>query len=55
MGVDWEERVDFDRLRTQRLGKIKNLLQESELGALLCFPPESDDSRNLSRPHRVRK
>lgn len=37
MGVDWEERVDFDRLRTQRLGKIKNLLQESELGALLCF------------------
>ena len=37
MGVDWEERVDFDRLRTQRLGKIKKLLQESELGALLCF------------------
>ena len=37
MGVDWEERVDFERLRTQRLGRIKNLLLESELGALLCF------------------
>ena len=37
MGVDWEERVNFERLRTQRLAKIKSLLQESELGALLCF------------------
>ena len=23
MGVDWEERVDFERLRTQRLARIK--------------------------------
>jgi Xaa-Pro aminopeptidase len=37
MGVDWEERADFDRLRTQRLDRIKKLLKESELGALLCF------------------
>lgn len=37
MGVDWEERVNFERLRTQRLARIRNLLQESELGALLCF------------------
>ena len=37
MGVDWEERVDFERLRTQRLDRIKKLLKESELGALLCF------------------
>ncbi len=37
MGVDWEERVDFERLRTQRLARIKRLLKESELGALLCF------------------
>jgi Xaa-Pro aminopeptidase len=37
MGVDWEERVNFDRLRTERLARIKSLLQSSEIGALLCF------------------
>ena len=37
MGVDWEQRVRFDRLREQRLERIKALLAESELGALLCF------------------
>jgi len=37
MAVDWEQRVDFDRLRKARLERIKALLQESELGSLLCF------------------
>jgi Xaa-Pro aminopeptidase len=37
MGVDWEKRVDFDRLRTERLARAKRGLAESELGALLCF------------------
>ena len=37
MAVDWEERVNFDRLRTERLGRIKNLLKASDLGALLTF------------------
>ncbi|HEX9035442.1 MAG TPA: Xaa-Pro peptidase family protein [Ktedonobacterales bacterium] len=37
MGVDWEERIDYERLRTQRLARIKKLLAESEMGALLCF------------------
>jgi Xaa-Pro aminopeptidase len=37
MGVDWEKRVDFDRLRTERLARTKRRLAESELGALLCF------------------
>jgi Xaa-Pro aminopeptidase len=37
MGVDWEERVNFDRLRRERLGRAKALLEASELGALLCF------------------
>jgi Xaa-Pro aminopeptidase len=37
MGVDWEERVRFDRLRDERLARIKQLLAESSLGALLCF------------------
>jgi Xaa-Pro aminopeptidase len=37
MGVDWEERIRFDRLRKERLERIGGLLAESELGALLCF------------------
>jgi Xaa-Pro aminopeptidase len=35
--VDWEQRVDFDRLRRERLERAKRGLAESELGALLCF------------------
>jgi Xaa-Pro aminopeptidase len=36
-GVDWEVRVDFDRLRTYRLGRTMEALEASELGALLLF------------------
>src|SRR5437588_5004149 len=37
MQVDWEQRADFDRLRTERLARAKAELKRSELGALLCF------------------
>src|SRR2546422_4659702 len=37
MGVDWEERVNFERLRNDRFARIKKLLKESAMGALLCF------------------
>ncbi len=36
-GVDWEARVDYPRLRTERLARLKRLLKASEMGALLCF------------------
>jgi Xaa-Pro aminopeptidase len=49
MGVDWEERVDFERLRTQRLARIKRLLKESELGALLCF--DMNNIRYITATH----
>jgi Xaa-Pro dipeptidase len=35
--VDWEQRVDLDRLRTQRLARAEAALQGSSLGALLTF------------------
>jgi len=35
--VDWEERTDMDRLRTERLARLKATLDASELGALLTF------------------
>jgi Xaa-Pro aminopeptidase len=37
MNVDWEERVNTDRLRTYRLGRAREALEASELGALLLF------------------
>lgn len=37
MAVDWEERINFERLRSQRLARIKAQLAQSEAGALLCF------------------
>ena len=37
MNVDWEERVNTDRLRTYRFGRARDALNASELGALLVF------------------
>src|SRR5205823_9051778 len=35
--VDWEERVDLDRLRRDRMARLDTALQQSSLGALLSF------------------
>jgi Xaa-Pro dipeptidase len=37
MGVDYEERVDFDRLRNYRVSRAKAALEASECGAFLLF------------------
>ena len=37
MGVDFEMRVDFDRLRNYRLARAREALEASEFGALLLF------------------
>jgi Xaa-Pro dipeptidase len=47
MAVDWEQRVDIERLRQDRLNRIKAALKQSELGALLCF-----DMNNIRYAHR---
>jgi len=39
--VDWEQRVDYDRLRTHRLARAKAALDASDLGALLLFDPNN--------------
>jgi Xaa-Pro aminopeptidase len=36
-GVDWEVRVDFERLRQHRLARVRGALETSELGAVLLF------------------
>jgi Xaa-Pro aminopeptidase len=49
MAVDWENRVDLDRLRRERLARVKDLLAKSELGALLCF--DMNNVRYITATH----
>ncbi|GAA4682000.1 M24 family metallopeptidase [Phytohabitans rumicis] len=47
--VDWEERVDLDRLRKERLARLKAHLDASEFGALLTF--DFSNIRYLTSTH----
>src|SRR5207245_8271799 len=49
MAVDWEERVNFERLRTERLARVKKFLEASDLGALLCF--DMNNIRYITATH----
>src|SRR3989442_4985082 len=49
MAVDWEERLNFERLRTERLARVKKSLAASELGALLCF--DMNNIRYITATH----
>lgn len=49
MAADWEARVDMDRLRRERLARVKSLLKQSELGALLCF--DMNNIRYITATH----
>jgi len=41
MAVDYEVRVDFDRLRKERLQKAKDQMKKDGIGAYLCFDGEN--------------
>src|SRR5437763_15101076 len=41
MAVDWEQRIDFGKLRQDRLARARAALQASDLGALLLFDPNN--------------
>ncbi len=49
MAVDWEQRVDFHRLRADRLRKAREALQASDLGALLLF--DQNNIRYVTSTH----
>jgi Xaa-Pro aminopeptidase len=49
MAVDWEQRIDFARLRTDRLEKARASLGESSLGAVLLF--DQNNIRYVSSTH----
>ena len=49
MAVDWEERVNIERLRQDRLARVKSALKKSEIGALLCF--DMNNIRYITATH----
>jgi Xaa-Pro aminopeptidase len=49
MNVDWEQRVNMERLRTERLARVKQFLKQSEFGALLCF--DMNNIRYITATH----
>jgi len=49
MGVDWEQRVDFERLRHWRVARVRVQLEQSDLGAILLF--ETSNIRYLTSTH----
>ncbi|PYQ74967.1 MAG: peptidase M24, partial [Acidobacteria bacterium] len=36
-GADWQHRVDFDRLRGERLDRLRAQMKADDLGALVLF------------------
>ena len=49
MAVDWEQRVDFPRLRTERLERARTALRASDLGAVLLF--DQNNIRYVTSTH----
>ncbi len=49
MAVDWETRVDYERLRAYRLGRAKEQLEKNGLGAFLCF--DNNNIRYITGVH----
>jgi Xaa-Pro aminopeptidase len=40
-GTDWQARVDFDRLRKDRLNRARMMMEKHDLGAVVCFVGEN--------------
>jgi Xaa-Pro aminopeptidase len=40
-GADWQARVDFDRMRKDRLARARMKMEELDLGAVVCFVGEN--------------
>ncbi len=49
MAVDWEQRIDFDRLRRSGWPASRTLLAKSELGSVLCF--DMNNVRYITATH----
>lgn len=48
-GVDFEDNINYDRLRRERLARAKQFLADSKFGALLCY--DFDNIRYITGTH----
>ncbi|HVB76947.1 MAG TPA: Xaa-Pro peptidase family protein [Candidatus Nitrosotalea sp.] len=39
--TDWQARVDFDRMRRERLARARAMMEKHDIGALVCFVGEN--------------
>ena len=39
--TDWQERVNFDRMRKDRLARAREMMEKQDLGAVVCFVGEN--------------
>jgi Xaa-Pro aminopeptidase len=51
MGVDWEERINFDRMRKERLAKAKAALAKTDADAIFCYRLENVRYLTALRTH----
>lgn len=49
-GVDWEERIDFQKLRRDRLSRLKEKMKEHKVDCILAFRPENIRYATSYRP-----
>src|SRR6476619_1800278 len=49
MAVDWEQRIDYSRLRSDRLARARAALESSSLGAMLLF--DQNNIRYVTSTH----
>jgi Xaa-Pro aminopeptidase len=49
MAVDWEQRVDYPRLRSERFARTKESLEQSDLGAALLY--DQNNIRYVTSTH----
>jgi len=40
-GIDWQERVNFERLRTERIAKLQDQMKKNDVSALLLYRPDN--------------
>jgi len=40
-GVDWQQRINFERMRTYRLERARDMMKKAGLGAMLCLYDEN--------------
>ena len=39
--LDWQEQIDFDRMRKEHLERVREVMRKSDLEAIIAFLPDN--------------